>query len=159
MTALSKGKIEKFFDYAQRRVPYLCERYKITSLTKANKILKDEIAYYNDYHIHAETEEIPNKRWQKALQEGRSFLKPISSGVSMDITFGLHCDRAVKGDGTISFAGRFWKIPNAPRYGKVTAVLRPPTSARRPHTEIFVLYKGSTLAHFVLPKTQASGAV
>lgn len=150
----AKGKIEKMFDYCQRRIPYLCERYKITSLAQANKILQEEISYYNEYHIHAETHEIPNKRWQKAIQERRSFLKPIPSGISLDITFSLHYLRAVKGDGTVSFAGKFWKVPNAPRYGKVTVVLKPPTSARRPHTEIFVLHQGSTLTHFVLPKTK-----
>ncbi|MBI2118681.1 MAG: DDE-type integrase/transposase/recombinase [Elusimicrobia bacterium] len=151
----AKGKIEKQFDYFQRRIPYLCERYRITSLKEANKILRDEIHYYNDSHIHAETGEIPNKRWNKALLEKRSFLKPIPQGVSLDIAFSLHYPRAVRGDGTISFAGKFWKVPNAPRYQKVTIALKPPTSSRRPLTEIFILHKGSTLAHFVLTKGES----
>lgn len=152
----AKGKIEKRFDYFQRRIPYLCERYNITSLTQANKILQEEIAYYNHYHIHAETQETPEKRWQKALEEKRSILKPIPKQLNLDLIFALHYPRAVKGDGTISFAGKFWKVHNGPRHQKVTVVLKPPTSARKPYTEIFVLHKGSTLAHFVLSKTKYS---
>jgi len=148
----AKGKIEKKFDYFQRRIPYLCERSHITSLTEANKILASEIAYYNQHHIHAETGEIPDRRWQKAIQEGRSYLKPIPEKIPMDLIFALHYSRSVKKDGTVYFAGKLWQVPNAPRYGTVTVVLKPPTP-RRPHTEISVIYKGSTLAHFVLPKT------
>lgn len=152
----AKGKIEKRFDYFQRRIPYLCERYRITSLTQANRILDEAVANYNENHMHAETHEIPDKRWQKALEECRSLLQPIPNGVSLDIVFGLHFTRMIRSDGTISFGGQAWKIPNAPRWYEVTVVLRPPSSARRPHTEIFVLWKGSTLAHFVLPKGQIS---
>ena len=145
----AKGKIEKRFDYFQRRLPYLCERYKITNLTKANELLQELIRDYNQLHIHAETREIPDKRWQKAIEEGRSLLRPIPEKTPLDLIFALHYERFVRNDGTISFAGKFWKIHKAPLRRTVTLVLRPPI-AQRPHTEIFVLYKGSTLAHFLL---------
>ena len=149
----ARGKVEKRFDYFQRRIPYLCERYKITSLTQANKVLQQEITYFNQYHIHDETGEIPDKRWQKAVLEGRTYLKPIPERTPLDLIFALHYPRALKKDGTLAFGGKLWQIPNAPRYGLVTVVLKPPTT-RRPLTEISVVYKGSTLAHFVLSKTQ-----
>ena len=149
----AKGKIEKRFDYFQRRIPYLCERYRITSLTKANEILKEVINDYNNLHIHDETKEIPEKRWQKAIQEGRSFLQPIPEKTPLDIIFALHFERKVKKDGTISFQGKPWKIPKAPIRREITIVLRPPIP-RRPHTEIYFVYKGSTLAHFILTKGQ-----
>jgi hypothetical protein len=44
-------------------------------------------------------------------------------------------------------------IPNAPRYGKVTVVLRPPTSHRKPFTELIVLYKGGSQT-FTVPRSQ-----
>jgi len=150
----AKGKVEKRFDYFQRRIPYLCERYNITSLTQANKILDEEVSVFNQEHIHAETKEIPDKRWQRAVEEGRTFLRSIPKGVSLDLTFALHYTRPVRSDGTIQFAGQSWTIPHPPRYRKVTVILRPPTSSHHPHTEIFVIYEGSTLAHFVLPKGQ-----
>jgi hypothetical protein len=47
----SKGKIEKSFDYLQRRVPYLCERYQIRTLQDAQPILQEEVQFYNEKHI------------------------------------------------------------------------------------------------------------
>jgi hypothetical protein len=149
----SKGKIEKRFDYFQRRLPYLCERHHITNLTKANELLKELINDYNTLHVHAETREVPEKRWMKAIEEKRSYLQPIPDKTPLDVVFALHFERAVKKDGTIHFCGQSWQIPHAPRYRKVTVALRPPVP-RRPLTELFVMYKGSTLAHFVLSNGQ-----
>jgi hypothetical protein len=147
----AKGKIEKRFDYIQRRIPLFCERYRITSIPKANEVLKEVVYDYNNLHVHDETKEIPEKRWQKAVQERRSFLQPIPEKIPLDIVFGLHYERTVKKDGTISFYGKDWKIPKAPIYCKVTVVFRHPV-VRHAFTEMYVLYKGSTLAHFVMPK-------
>lgn len=145
----AKGKIEKRFDYFQRRLPQLCERYRIRNLTKANELLQEVIHTYNTIHVHDETKEIPEKRWQKAIAERRSYLKAIPKKISLDIVFALHYTRSVKKDGKISFCTKNWRIPHAPIYRRVTVVLRPPI-ARRLHTELYVLYKNSTLAHFVL---------
>ena len=147
----SKGKIEKRFDYFQRRLPYLCERHRVKNLSMANQLLQEVITNYNTLHTHAETKQIPDNRWKQALKEGRSYLQSIPEKTPLDIIFALHYERSVKKDGTILFCKKFWKIPNAPIYRKVTVVLRPPT-AHRPHTELFVMYKGSTLKHFVLVK-------
>ena len=133
----------------------MCERYRITNLTKANELLKELIYDYNNLHVHAETKETPEKRWQNALKENRSYIQPIPEKTPLDMIFTLHYERSVNKDGTIEFGGRFWKIPNAPIRRKVIVVLRPPIS-HRPHTEIYVLYKGSTLAHFVLTKDEIS---
>lgn len=148
----AKGKIEKKFDYFQRRVPLLCEKYRITNLAKANQVLQESVAFYNEHHIHEETKEIPEKRWKKAVEEGRSYLRPLEMGEGkLDLIFGLHYDRYVHGDGTILWGGKRWLLKNPPIRGTVTAILRPPTGGRRPHAELFVLDKdGSTLGHFIL---------
>jgi len=150
----AKGKVEKRFDYFQRRLPYLCERQKIKNLTEANKVLRDLVEFFNECHIHQETGERPNHRWKKAEDEGRSSLRPLPPQIPLDIIFSLHYKRHFKKDGTVQFAGRRWEVPQAPRWGEATLVLRPPTSPRQPHTEIFVLHKGSTLRHIVLPHRQ-----
>lgn len=61
--AQAKGKIEKIFDYLQRRLPYLCEKYKVKKIEEAQKILEDLLSYYNEQRVHEETGEIPSKRW------------------------------------------------------------------------------------------------
>jgi hypothetical protein len=149
----AKGKLEKRNDYFQRRIPYLCERYNVTNLTWGNKILDDEVAYYNQRHIHAEIKETPQQRWDRAMKEGRCYLRPLPDKASMDVIFGLHYERTLSKTGSFHFAGYTWQIPNAPRYGKVTVVLRPPTSNRKPHTELIVLYKGGSQT-FVVPRSQ-----
>lgn len=151
----SKGKIEKRFGYFQSRIPYLCERYKITTLAKANELLREEVAFYNEKHPHAETGEIPDKRWKKALEDGRAYLNDIPAKTPMDLVFSLHYERVVDKTGSIEFGGQTWRIPKgAPIRQAVTVALRLPMGPRRPHTEISVIWRGSTLAHFVVPQTR-----
>lgn len=107
----AKGKIEKRFDYFQRRLPYLCEKYRVTSVKEGNRILhQDLIPYYNECHIHEETQEIPIERWKRAIKEGKSRLRPIPQGAKLDLIFSLQYPRLVRKDGTIQFHGKFWKV-------------------------------------------------
>jgi hypothetical protein len=106
----AKGKIEKRFDYFQRRIPYLCEKHQVMNLTEANKILAEEIMYYNERHVHAETNEIPVQRWKRGIDEGRSKLRPIPWGAKLDLIFSLQYPRVVRRDGTIQFHNKSWNI-------------------------------------------------
>jgi hypothetical protein len=146
----AKGKVEKRFDYLQRRIPYLCERYHIKNLTAANRILDQEVAYFNDCHVHAETKETPNQRWKRALQEGRCHLRDLPTTVQLDIIFGLHEKRSLKKDGSFVFGGTRFEIPRGPRYGEVTVVLHPPFG-RRTHTQLSVLWKNECLRQWIRP--------
>ena len=110
------------------------------------------LAYYTDNHIIFRNQTETRTQFSRALAAFHITLK-FSERTPLDLIFALHYPRALKKDGTLAFGGKIWQIPNAPRYGLVTVVLKPPTT-RRPHTEISVIYKGSTLAHFVLSKTQ-----
>lgn len=112
--AQAKGKIEKRFDYFQRRLPYLCEKHNITKVEDAQPILDDLICYYNDLREHQETGEIPSKRWEKAIQEGKDKLRPLDEGVELDWVFSLHETRRVKKDGTITFKGKEYKVGRFP---------------------------------------------
>lgn len=146
----AKGKVEKRFDYLQRRIPYLCERYHIKNLTAANKILDEQVAYFNDCHIHAETNETPNQRWRRAVQEGRVHLRELPAKVQLDLIFGLHYTRKIKKDGRVVFQGHSFQLKNGPRYGEVSLILHPPFG-RRTHTQLTALWKGQTLAQFIKP--------
>ena len=119
-TAQAKGKIEKNFDYFQRRLPFLCEKYKVVKIPEAEKILDELIFFYNEKHIHEETGETPNERWKRGIKEGKSRLRTLPEEVDLDYVFSLHYERKVKKDGTISFMGKRWKIGKFP--GKVVTV-------------------------------------
>jgi len=112
--AKSKGKIEKGFDYFQRRLPFECERYQVKTLKEAMKILSDLVDFYNCKRIHMETEEIPMKRWKRAEKEKRNKLRPLPSDIDLDAIFSLHFPRTVYNDGTIKFQGKSYKLNQIP---------------------------------------------
>jgi len=133
--AQAKGKIEKRFDYLQRRLPPLCERYKIIKTLDAQPILEDLLSYYNDRREHQETEEIPSKRWEKAVSEGKSKLKPLNDTIDLDWVFSLHDTRSVRKDGTIMVKGKEYKVGRFPGQD-VTICLIPKMK--------LMIYKGQT---------------
>ncbi len=108
--AQAKGKIEKIFDYLQRRLPYQCEKHQVKNLLDAQKILDDLIAYYNDQRVHEETQEIPNRRWDKALQEGKGKLTPLEPSIDLERIFSIHLQRKARKDGTVMFMGKKWPV-------------------------------------------------
>jgi len=122
--AQSKGKIEKQFDYFQRRLPQECERYKVKRIKEAMPILHDLVHFYNAKRIHQETNEIPLERWNRAEKEGRSKLRRLSSGLNLDSIFSLHFQRTVKSDGTFVFQGKTYMLKQYP-YQKMTVAFIP----------------------------------
>jgi len=112
--AKSKGKIEKGFDYFQRRLPFECERYQVKTVREAMKILSDLVDFYNVKRVHMETEEIPIERWKRAEKDKRSKLRPLPSDSDLDAIFSLHFPRTIYNDGTIKFQGKSYKLNQRP---------------------------------------------
>lgn len=108
--AQAKGKVEKAFDYFQRRLPYLCEKHKVKDCREAQKILDDLVSYYNEQRTHDEIGEIPAKRWQEAINNGKGKLRPLDTSIDLDMIFSIHLKRTVRKDGTIMFIGKKWSI-------------------------------------------------
>jgi transposase InsO family protein len=106
--AQAKGKVEKIFDYLQRRLPYLCEKHKVKDCVEAQKILDDLVSYYNNQRIHEETGEIPVKRWEQAINNGKAKLTPLEPTVDLEKVFSIHLQRKTRKDGTIMFMGKKW---------------------------------------------------
>jgi hypothetical protein len=112
--AKSKGKVEKHFDYFQRRLPEECERYNIKTVKDAMKILADLVHFYDTKRIHMETGEIPLERWNRAVKEGRCKLRPIPLNTDLDAIFSLHFQRSVYNDGTFKFQGKTYNLRQYP---------------------------------------------
>jgi len=140
--AQGKGKVEKIFDYLQRRFPYLCEKQKVKDLSEAQKILDELIRYYNDQRVHDETGQIPSQRWQEAIAHGKGKLRPLEASMDHDQIFSIHLQRKVRKDGTIMFMGKKWPT-GCPEGTPVTLCLIP--------NQKFMIYKdGKKLWEFHL---------
>jgi len=131
--AQAKGKVEKIFDYFQRRLPYLCEKHKVKDGSEAQKILDELVKYYNDQRIHEETREIPLKRWEQAIHNGKGKLRPLEPPVDLERVFSIHLQRKARKDGTIMFMGKKWAI-HCPEGTSVTLCLIPKVK--------FMIYNG-----------------
>ncbi len=95
-------------------MPFLCEKHKILKAEDAQPILNDLISYYNDCREHQETGEIPSKRWENAVKEGKGKLKPLDDATDLNWVFSIHDTRRVKKDGTITFKGKEYKVGRFP---------------------------------------------
>lgn len=131
--AQAKGKIEKVFDYFQRRLPYLCERHRVKDCSEAQKILDELVSYYNEQRVHDETGEVPSKRWDDAVKNGKGRIKPLPEDLELDMIFSIHLKRTARKDGTIMFMGKKWSI-GCPGGTELTICLIPSVK--------FMVYKG-----------------
>lgn len=122
--AQAKGKIEKVFDYFQRRLPYLCEKYRIKDCQEAQRILDELVIYYNEHRIHDETREIPQKRWQESINNSKGKIRPLDPSIDLDMIFSIHLKRIARKDGTIMFMGRKWAV-GCPEGASITICLIP----------------------------------
>lgn len=138
----AKGKVEKAFDYLQRRVPYLCERYKVRDLKEAQKIVDEVCDHYNNKREHLETGEIPQERWEEGLRAGKSLIRPIPPGVRLDLILSLHYPRTVKKDGLFSFQGRLYKLKHLAGERITVALI--------PNEKLYVLKNNQKVAEFSL---------
>ena len=108
-TAHAKGKIENKFRYLQARIPYLCMKRGVSTISEGQAVVDEVIEYYNTKHVHEEIKEVPLKRWERAIQEGRCCLRPASE-VDWDHVSAFKCSRRVDGYGTLSYRGHKYKL-------------------------------------------------
>lgn len=138
----ARGKVEKAFDCLQRRVLYLCERYRVKDLKEGQKIVDEVCNYYNTEREHQETGEIPRRRWDEGLKAGRGLIRPIPEAISLELILSLHYPRSVKKDGSFTFQGRLYKLKHLATEKITVAVV--------PGQKLYVLKNDQKVAEFPL---------
>jgi hypothetical protein len=78
MSPAAKGKVERPYRWLQDHLVRTCVREGITKIEQAKEVLYWELNQYRFKRIHSTTGEIPNVRFEKALQEKRSLFKPFA---------------------------------------------------------------------------------
>lgn len=71
----AKGKVERSYQWLQDHLVRTCMRENITKIEGAREILYEEINRYNYKRVHSTTREIPGIRFEKAIQEKKTFFR------------------------------------------------------------------------------------
>lgn len=74
----AKGKVERPYRWLQDRIVRTCAKEHITDLKDARKVLKELVYQYNYRWIHSTTKEIPMRRLENAIREGKSLFRPFT---------------------------------------------------------------------------------
>ncbi|MEI6498819.1 MAG: hypothetical protein WCO23_02565 [bacterium] len=109
----AKGKIERPYRWLQDRIVRRCAKGGVKNINDAKEILADEIYQYNNKRVHSTINEIPEIRFQRAIDEGRNMFKPFQLAEPFQSTKDIFClrdQRRVNGYGQISWQGKVLKV-------------------------------------------------
>lgn len=124
----AKGKIERPYQWLQDHIVRICARDNIKTIAPANQVLFREVHLYNYKWVHSTTKEIPYFRFQRALKEKQSVLRPFlipPPYTSIRDIFCLRMDRVVDNYRTVSVNNLQLKFNNAPIRETVTLRIYP----------------------------------
>jgi len=74
----AKGKVERPYGWIQDHLVRTCARENVTQLKHAQSILDQEMARYNYHQVHSTTGEIPQVRFQRALNQNFSLFRSFA---------------------------------------------------------------------------------
>lgn len=124
----AKGKIERPYRWLQDRIVRRAAREHARSLESVRELLRQEVDRYNNRQVHSTTKEIPAKRFERALAEGRTCFRPLNlSATRPPVTstkdiFCLRTERRINGYGQITLAGNKLTVPGSLPDGTVIAL-------------------------------------
>ena len=142
----AKGKIERPYGWIQDHLVRICARENIKTIAPANQVLSREVCLYNYKWIHSATKEIPFIRYQRALKEKQSVLRPFfipPPYTSIKDIFCFRMDRVVDNYRTISVNNLQLKFNNAPIRETVNLRIHP--HSKSDLAEIRFWYNGKLL--------------
>jgi len=128
MSPEAKGKIERPYRWLQDRIVRRAARENARTINEVRLILSQEVDRYNNRQVHSTTKEIPVKRFERAVAEGRSCFGPLNLTKTIppvESTKDLFClrgERRVNGYGTITFLGNELTVPANLPDGTVVAL-------------------------------------
>lgn len=141
----AKGKVESKFKYLQGRVVRRCAKEEVTTFEHAQRILDEEVRYYNEFKIHAVTEQTPQQRFELAEKEGRSVLRPFKpeGGQSWKDIFCLEYEKKLDRYGRTKVKGIEIQVKSSPSQNVTIRYIE-----ENGEKEIIVLAKNTVLKSF-----------
>src|SRR4030066_723396 len=74
----ARGKIERPYGWLQDRLIRTCVREDVKEIKQAQRVLNLELYRYNHQQLHSTTQEIPYRRFQRALKENQSLFREFT---------------------------------------------------------------------------------
>ncbi len=116
----AKGKIERPYGWLQDHLIRTCIRENVKDINHAQRVLNYERDHYNYKQFHSTTKEIPNRRFNSALQAKKSLFRNWSLPtpfLSLRDIFALRCQRFVDNYHSVTIKNLHIKLPCVePRY-------------------------------------------
>lgn len=122
LSPAAKGKIERPYRWLQDHLVRRCSYDKVTRFEDAREILYEEIHHYNYKRVHSTTGEIPMLRYERALNEKKTVLKPFfirQPFQSPDDIFCYRFKRTVDPYRKISFNNLTFAVKGAPLHSEI----------------------------------------
>lgn len=109
----AKGKVERPYRWLQDRIVRRCAKLGVKNIDDAREILGDEVDRYNFHQVHSTTLEIPDIRFKRAIDEGRSMFRPLQIPKHIESTKDIFClrdQRRVNGYHQISWQNKLLTV-------------------------------------------------
>ncbi len=142
MSPQAKGKIERPYRWLQDRIVRRCAKAGIIQIDDAREILKSELDRYNNYQVHSTTGEVPAKRFQRAVVDGRTAFRPLQPQPPITSTKDIFCLRETRVvDGYRRISWQKYVLP-APKDVPIGARVELHIIPELPAPEVRVWYQG-----------------
>lgn len=106
----SKGKIERQFDFWQKRLPILFRMEGVSNHAEANELLVEQIDWYESSHVCRGTGMTPRQAIEENLEHGFGCWREAPPESLLSLHLSVHHERTVSRSNRISFLGRQWDI-------------------------------------------------
>lgn len=150
----AKGKIERPYRWLQDHLVRTCVREGVKTINDARAILKQEVNDYNWRRIHSTTGEIPMRRMEAAVADGKSLWREFRATAPFTDTrdiFALRATRTVDSYRRVTINKLQLLVPSVPPRQEVELRLSP--DAQKGVTEVRFWFKGHCVGRATV-KTQ-----
>jgi len=106
----SKGKIERQFDFWQKRLPALFAMEAVQNRQQANELLASQVAWHHQHHTSRSTGLTPSQAVEQSHLESSVCWRDCPIPELLDLHLAIHHTRVVQKAGEISFLGKRWQI-------------------------------------------------
>lgn len=89
----AKGKVERPYGWLQDHLIRTCARENVTEISHAQNILNAELHRYNYKQVHSTTLEVPYYRFERALENNKSFFRKFAIKPPFQSTKDIFCLR------------------------------------------------------------------